>query len=114
MNKTVEQNEWKKFLNDFSRLNEERLVRLEIVSAEFGANNEAKNLPLLGISFEEKGSEIGDVLISLGGSNDEGAAYVTHTRKDAKSITSSRGGDGVDVALEITGAEGENAILIFE
>jgi hypothetical protein len=102
------------FLNDFTGRNEMRPVRLEILSDTFGASEEAKNLPLLSISFEEKGSDAGDALISLGGASLEDTSYVTRTIKDVTIIATSDGDSGKDDALEITGASGEKAILVFE
>ncbi len=57
MNEQMKQNQWKDFLNDFSRRNEMRPARLDILSNEAGAGGEAQHLLLIGISYEEKGSE---------------------------------------------------------
>ena len=114
MNEQMKQSQWKDFLNDFSRRNELRPARLEILSNETGAGEEAKHLPLIGISYEEKGSEAGDAMISFGGGSAEDTRHITHTIKDVVSITPSAAGDGNSDALEITGANGEKAILQFE
>ena len=114
MNQQIEQNQWKDYLNDFSEDKEIRPARLEILSDEFGANESAEFLPLLGISYEKKGSEACDVIISFGGASAEDDRHLTHTIKDVVSIVSSVAGDGTDDALEITGANGEKAILTFE
>lgn len=101
-------------MNDFNRRNKMRPVRLDILSEETGAGEEEKHLPLIGISYEEKGSETGDAVISFGGGSAKDARYISHTVKDVASIASSNAGDGGTEALEIKGADGEKAILIFE
>lgn len=101
-------------MNDFNRRNEMRPVRLEILSDETGAGEEAKHLPLIGVSDEEKGSEAGDAMIFFGGASAGDSRHITQTVKNAVSIASSDAGNGGADALEITGAAGEKAILIFE
>ena len=106
---SIEKNRWKDFLDDFSRSNEMRLARLEILSDELGASEEANGLPLLGVSFEEKGSETGDAPIFFGGGDAKDERHLTHTIEKVASITT-----GDADALEITGANGEKAILSFD
>ena len=106
---SIEKNQWKDFLDDFSRRNEMRSARLEILSDESGAGELANGLPLLGISFEEKGSETGDAVIFFGGGDAKDERNLTHTIKKVASVTT-----GDADALEITGANGEKAILSFD
>ncbi|HVG38429.1 MAG TPA: DUF5335 family protein [Pyrinomonadaceae bacterium] len=110
----VEQNRWKDYLTDFSRRNENRPARLEILGDEIGASEEGQHLPFIMASYEEKGSEAGNALISLGGTGGADARQLTHTISEVTSITPQIGDDGRDAALEIAGADGTKAILIFE
>lgn len=114
MNGQIERDRWKDYLTEFGRSNELRPARLEILSDEFGANEKAQHLPLIGISYEEKGSDAGDVLITLGGANAEDGRHVTHTIRAATAVAARDGDDGRADALEIIGADGEKAILAFE
>ncbi|HEX8289105.1 MAG TPA: DUF5335 family protein [Pyrinomonadaceae bacterium] len=114
MNEQIIRNNWKDYLNDFSRRNRMRPARLEILSDEMGASEQAQHLPLVGISYEEKGSDAGDALVSLG---DEGAAddrHLIHAISQITSITARTGEDSREDALEITDADGTKTILIFE
>lgn len=114
VNEQIKRNNWKDYLNEFSRRNRTRPARLEILSDETGANEQAEHLPLVGISYEEKGSDAGDALVTLGG---EGAAddrHLTHLVSQVASITASTGEDSREDALEITGADGTKTILAFE
>lgn len=114
MNEQIERNNWKNYLNQFSRRNRMRPARLEIFSDEIGANEQAQHLPLISISYEEKGSDAGDALVSLG---DEGVAddrHLIHAISRVASITGRTGENSREDALEIIGADGTKTILVFE
>jgi hypothetical protein len=49
----IEQKLWKNFLDEFTKRNQFRATRLEVVG-EIGAQEEEKYLPLVGVSFESK------------------------------------------------------------
>lgn len=114
MDTQIEQNSWKDYLTDFTRRNENRPARLEILGEEIGASEEANHLPFVMASFEEKGSNKGDAIITLGGATAaDGSQQVMHTISSVTSITPQVGDDGREAALEIAGAD-EKAILVFE
>jgi hypothetical protein len=66
MSEFVRRETWKEFLNEFSKRNQLRPTRLEVVG-EIGAQEVEEFLPLVGVSFEPKGSAAGSVEIILGG-----------------------------------------------
>lgn len=62
----IERNQWKTFLDEFSKRNQLRATRLEVVG-DIGAQEEEQFLPFVGIAFENKGNAAGSVEIILGG-----------------------------------------------
>ena len=50
----IEKDQWKSFLDEFSKRNQMRATRLEVVG-ELGDQEEEEHLPLVGVSFETKG-----------------------------------------------------------
>ena len=114
MNTQIEKNEWKNYLTEFTSRNKNRPARLTILGDEIGASEEAEHLPLVMASYEEKGSDAGDALITLGGTNADDTNRIMHTVKQVSSVVAQIGDDANDAALEITGDVGEKAILIFE
>jgi hypothetical protein len=85
MDEQIVRNNWKDYLNNFSQRNRMRPTRVEILSDEIGVNEQAQHLPLVGISYEEKGSDTGDVLVSLG---DEGSVDARHLIHAISQVTS--------------------------
>src|SRR5882762_1356846 len=61
----IEPDQWETFLNEFSKRNQLRPTRLEIVG-EIGDQDEEEHLPLVGVTFDPKGSAAGSVEIILG------------------------------------------------
>lgn len=112
-NGQIEPNQWKQYLTDFTSRNSNRAARLEILGDEVGASEQANHLPFMMASFEEKGSDKGDALLTLGGTNAADANQIMHVVKGVLSITPQIESDGRESALEIAGA-GEKAILAFE
>ncbi len=112
VNGQIEQNQWKQYLTDFTNRNANHPARLEILGDEIGASEQANHLPFMMASFEEKGSDRGNALLTLGGTTDA-ANQIMHVVKGVVSITPQIESDGRESALEIAGAE-EKAILAFE
>lgn len=111
-NGQIEQSRWKQYLTDFTSRNANRSARLEILGDEIGASEEVSHLPFTMASFEEKGSDKGDVLLTLGGTNADDTNQIMHVVKNVASITTQIESDGSESALEIAGAD-EKAILAF-
>lgn len=111
-NGQTEQKQWKDYLTDFTSRNANRPARLEILGDEIGASEEVSHLPFTMASFEEKGSDKGDALITLGGTNPADTNQIMHVVKNAASIATQIEDDGSESALEIAGAD-EKAILVF-
>ena len=114
MNSEIEQSRWNEYLNEFSRRNELRPARLEIIGEEIGAQEGGQHLPLAGISYESKGSEAGDVVVTFAGQTAADSRHLTHRVNAARRITPVIGENELEEALEIESADGERVILVFE
>lgn len=96
---------WADFFNDFSRRHQGALVTVEAVAPNHGPQAETRALPFVGITFENKESEAGAILLLIG---TETGDQVTHTIANPTRVYH-KTGTGVlsaevdpDEALEIT------------
>lgn len=109
----VERANWSEYLTDFSRRNEGRPTRLEVIDAELGSEELEKHLPLIGISFEPKGSAAGSVVILLGDETAEGPRQMEHIVLDTTRIVPI-GTHGVEDGVGIESRNGNRTLLTFE
>ena len=109
----IERDEWKTFLDEFSKRNESRATRLDIIG-EFGAQEEEDYLPLLGVSLEGKGSEAGSVEIILGGKTAADERHVEHTIHNVERIAPIVGTSGLEDGVGFEDREGGKTLLLFE
>jgi hypothetical protein len=104
----IEPDQWKSFLEEFSRRHQGSLIAIETADPEAGTQEETKLMPFLGISFEEKGSEADSVEVIAG---TEAEDHVTHTIFLPKKIYHKEGAGLIsdevnrDEILEITSAD---------
>lgn len=110
----IERNQWKTFLDEFSKRNQLRPTRLEIIGAEIGAQEEEVLLPLTGISFETKGTASGSVEIILGGETAADPRSLTHTVTGVTRIMPLVGTNSFEDGLGIENKEGVKTLLRFE
>jgi hypothetical protein len=109
----IKRGQWAAFFDEFSKRNLSRATRLEIFG-ELGAQEEAQNLPLNGISVEETGTGAMRVEIMLGGDSPSDERHLTHTIPRAARVLAKASADGHDEALEIEDADGVKTLLRFE
>ena len=105
----IARSEWKSYFDEFSRTRAGERVTVELIhdpqaDPEFALEGQ----PLVGLSFEEKGSEEGDILIIVGGeTNDSLTHAITHPvhvyHKNARGILSDEVNE--DEVLEITSTD---------
>lgn len=110
----IERNRWKTFLDEFSKRNQMRPTRLEVIGGDIGAQEEEKHLPLVGVSFEPKGSAAGGVEIILGGETTADPRRVTHTILNVQRIVPLVGVGGLEDGLGIEDKDGVKTLLRFE
>jgi hypothetical protein len=110
----IERDQWKTYLDEFSKRNQSRPTRLEVIGIEIGAQEEAEMLPLSGVSFEPKGAAAGSVEIILGGQTAADPRHLTHTAPNVRRIVPITGHESVEDGLGIEDAEGTKTLLLFK
>src|SRR5437867_11317809 len=98
----IPRDEWNNFFNQFSRQHEGWLATLEVLGPDIGAQEEAHELPLEGISHASESSESDTIAISLGKTP---ADHVTHTIEQAQHVWLETTEEGANAALEIESKE---------
>jgi hypothetical protein len=109
----IERSQWKIFLDEFSKRNQLRPTRLEVIG-EIGAQEEEQFLPLLGVSFETKGDAAGSVEVILGGETAEEPRHLTHTISKVERIAPLTGTTTVEDGLGFEDKDGGKTLLRFE
>jgi len=79
----IPREEWNSFFNSFSRQHEGWLATLEILAANVGAQEEARELPLAGVSLSSGGDETEAISIDLGTKPDE---HVSHAISEPTAV----------------------------
>jgi hypothetical protein len=109
----IEPDQWKTFLDEFSKRNQLRATRLEVVG-ELGDQEEEEYLPLIGVSFEAKGSAAGSVEVILGGESTADERHLEHTISKVQRIAPLIGITGFEDGLGFEDQEGGKTLLLFE
>ena len=106
----IQREEWHKFFYAFSRQHEGWLATLEIFAAEVGAQEEAHELPLEGISISSEGSGGTSIAINLGKTPED---HITHTVTKPEHVWLEQTSGGANAALEIESEDQNKALLRF-
>ena len=114
MEDEIERSQWQGFLDQFSKRNQRRPTRLEVVSLDLGAQEAERLAPFVGASFEPKGSEAGSVEIYLGGESMADARQLNHLIERVEHIYPLAGISGIEDGLGIVDADGNRTLLLFE
>ena len=109
----IEREQWKTFLDEFSKRNQMRATRLEVIG-EIGAQEEEVYLPLVGVSFEPKGTAAGSVEIILGGETAKEPRHLTHLIPNVQRIAPLPGTTSLEEGLGIENDEGMKTLLRFK
>ncbi len=104
----IPRDQWTPFLNQFSRQHEGWLVTLEVFAPDVGAQEEASDLPLAGITIASGANEPETIAINVGKSPED---HVTHTINGPEHLWLEQTPEGADAALEIE-SEGETKTLL--
>ena len=105
----IPREQWVRFFDDFSKNHEGWIVTLEVLGADIGDQEEANNLPLVGISADVKARE-NRVEIIIGGRPD---VDVTRFIERPKHIWVKEPRVPGDEAMEIESEDGIKTILNF-
>jgi hypothetical protein len=106
----VPRGEWIGYLDVLTRNHQGEPVTVEVLDGKEGAQVEASNLSLQGISADVKRSGEHDVNIILGA---ERNPPLTRMIPEARHIRVERGDRGLDEALEIEAADGSKTLVRF-
>jgi hypothetical protein len=106
----IPREEWASFFNTFTQQHEGWLASLEVFAPDTGAQQEAHDLPLEGISTTAKDSEPQTIAISLGKTPDD---HVTHTIADPTRLWLEQTSQRANAALEIESADAVKTLLRF-
>jgi hypothetical protein len=102
--------EWVNFLDGFSRQHEGWLVTVEVLGAEIGAQVEAQELPLEGITAELKAGGEDVINIMLGGKS---TGRVTHNVPRPTHVRIEQTESGADMTLQIESGGGVTTLVRF-
>ncbi len=106
----IARDEWASFLDRFSKQHEGWLVTLEVFAPDLGAQEEATELPLEGISLTSSGQEPDTIAISVG---KEPGDHVTHTVTESERVWLEQTSEGANAALEIESKNETKTLLRF-
>jgi hypothetical protein len=105
----IPREEWSTFFDAFSRQHEGWLASVEILGMEIGAQEEAHELQLVGITAESKHGE--DTISIIIGENPKD--HVTHTVVAPTHVRLEQAESGAHQALQIESADGEVTLIRF-
>jgi hypothetical protein len=108
--KEIPRDEWLTFFDAFSRRHEGWLATVEVLGKEVGAQTEARELPLVGVTAELKGGEDDTVSIILGEAQED---HITHTVTRPARVRLEQTEGGADEALQVESGEGVMTLLRF-
>jgi hypothetical protein len=106
----IPHDEWRSFFDVFSRQHEGWLANLEVFGPEIGAQEEAHQLPLEGVTIASGDNEPEAISISLGNAPED---HVSHTVLEPAHVWLEQTADGANTALEIESADETKALLRF-
>ena len=106
----IPRDEWTTFFDRFSRQHEGWLATLEVFATDIGAQQEARDLPLAGITATSRGSAAETIAISLGQTPED---HVTHTITEPTRVWLEQTSQGANAALEIESADEVKTLLRF-
>jgi hypothetical protein len=108
--KEIPHEEWKNFFDIFSRQHEGWLATLEIFGPEVGAQQEARDLPLEGVSIASGDNGSYAIAINLGKTSGD---HITHTITEPEHVWLEQTTEGANAALEIESANQIKTLLRF-
>src|SRR5207244_2580879 len=108
--KEIPRQEWNSFFDTFTRQHEGWLATLEVFAPDVGAQEEAHELPLEGISIASGKDEADAIAISLGKTPED---HVTHTITKHEHVWLEQTSGGANAALEIESGNETKTLLRF-
>ena len=106
----IPRTQWHTFFDAFSRQHGGWLASLEVFANTLGAQPEAEELPLEGISLDAPDADSEAIVITLGDTPD---AHVTHTIHQPTHLWLQRTPEGADGSIEIQAEDDSSTLLRF-
>jgi hypothetical protein len=106
----IPREEWIEFFDGFSRQHEGWLVTVEVLGSELGAQVEARELRLEGITADLKGDDEDTISIMVGETPDD---HVTHTITAPSHVRLEQTQEGANEALQIESGDRVTTLLRF-
>jgi hypothetical protein len=106
----IPRTEWNNFFDGFSRQHEGWLATLEVFAPEIGAQEEAHELPLEGISVASANESPNAISISFGKTSED---HVTHTISKPEHVWLEQTSGGANAVLEIESENQTKTLLRF-
>jgi hypothetical protein len=107
----IDRSQWETFLDEFSKRNQMRPTRLEVVGSDIGAQEQEAFLPFVGVSVDTKAD--GSIDIALGGETAADERQLTHHISNVERIAPIIGITGVEDGLGIEDRDGVKTLLSF-
>ncbi len=85
-------------------------VRIEVENRDIGDQQMARKLPLVGIDLETKGSEVGDIEVTVG---DAGDNFMHHIDEPTRVFLKTDDGGNID-CIEIEDRSNGKTLIFFE
>src|SRR5204862_7927674 len=108
--KEIPRPEWNSFFDSFSRQHEGWLATLEVFDPDVGAQEEAHDLPLEGVSVASEADKSKSIAINMGKTAED---HISHTITKPQRVWLERTDDGADAALEIESVDEARTLLRF-
>ncbi|HKB66911.1 MAG TPA: DUF5335 family protein [Pyrinomonadaceae bacterium] len=106
----IPRNEWTTFFDVFNKQHEGWLATLEVFGPEVGAQEEARDLPLEGVSLASGGSEPETIAISLVKAPED---HLNHTIVKPEHVWFEQNAQLENAALEIESADDTKTLMRF-
>jgi Family of unknown function (DUF5335) len=106
----IPRTEWRSFFDVFNRQHEGWLATLEVFSSDLGAQEQAHELPLEGVTVSSQPGTDEEIAISLGRSPEE---HINHTIAEPKHVWVERTNEGANAALEVESKDQTKTLLTF-
>ncbi|PYS51219.1 MAG: hypothetical protein DMF68_04950 [Acidobacteria bacterium] len=104
----IRHDEWSKFFDSFSREHAGWLATIEIIGTDVGAQEEASDLPLVGITADLKGTGKNSISIIVGEAADD---HITHTITEPASVRFEKAEGVGEESLQIETSGGATTLL---
>lgn len=106
---SIPREQWNNFFDSFSRQHEGWLATLEVFDNDIGAQEQARELPLSGISLSSAKDE-DSIALMLGREPED---HITHIIEEPEQVWVEKTVDGVNAALEIESKDQTKTLLRF-